>query len=122
MISYKTIALRRNIIAGMPAPAPLLAGQAHSLEHYLGVFLRTHTQRYTEKGFFWIKTVCIPVVVRFTKNTIELITYLIKYIGVRLSHRIQSLRNENVLHSGASSFFLKDITEHKKNLKKDERL
>lgn len=122
MIGYKAVILRRRAIAGMPMPTPLLAGQAHSLEQHLGTFLRTHAQRYTEKSFFWIKTVCVPTVVYFTKNAIEFITYIIKYIGVRLSHRIHSLKNENVPQNGASSFFLKDITEHKKNLKKDGRL
>ena len=122
MIGYKIIELRRRNIAVALDHTTQLVPQAHSLEQHLGTFLRTHAQRYAEKSFFWIKTVCVPVVVHFTKSAIEFITYIIKYIGIRLSHRIHSLKNENVPQNGASSFFLKDITEHKKNLKKDGQL
>ena len=115
MVGYKTMALRRSVVVEVP-------NHPHSLEHHLGTFLRTHTRRYTEKSFYWIKTVCIPAIIRFIKSVITLVAYIIKYIGARLSHRIQSLENGNVPHNGTSSFFLKDITEHKKNLKKDEHL
>ncbi|MBI5817172.1 MAG: hypothetical protein HZB09_01975 [Candidatus Yonathbacteria bacterium] len=115
MIGYKTMALRRSTIVEVPA-------QTHSLEHHFGAFLRTFTKRYTEKIFFWFKVVCVPVMIRFVKNTITLIVHIIKYIGMTVSQRIDSLEQGSTPRGGASSFFLKDITEHKKNLKKDEHL
>ena len=117
MIGYKTMVLRRYGVAEAPGGTPPLTAQAHSLEHHLGAFLRTHAKRFIEGGFSWIKAVCIPVIIRSVKSVITFIAYIIRYIGTTVSHRIHSLENGSVPPSGASSFFLKDITEHKKNLK-----
>lgn len=113
MIGYKLSALERRA----PGHAP---EHAHSLEHHFGAFMRTLTKRYTERFFSWIKTVCLPALAHALENIIMVIIRVAKYIGAQLSHRMDSFGNKNVPRNGASSFFLKDITEHKKNLKKDE--
>lgn len=115
MVGYKIVALRRSTVVEV-------LNHPHSLEHHLGTFLRTFTKRHTEKVFNWLKAVCIPMLIRFIKSGIELIAHIIKYIGVAVSQRIDSLEQGSTPRGGASSFFLKDITEHKKNLKKEEHL
>lgn len=115
LIGYKIMALRRSTVVEVP-------NHPHSLEHHLGTFLRTFAKRRAENVFNWLKSVCVPVIIRFIKSGIELITHIIKYIGMAVSQRIDSLEQGSAPRGGASSFFLKDITEHKKNLKKDERL
>lgn len=117
LVGYKLVVLERRAASGVLNPIPPPIGQIHSLEYHFGTFLRTLAQRYTEKGFSWIKTVCIPAIVRFLKHTTILITYIIKRMSDKLSQRTHSRGDEHIPRNGASSFFLKDITEHKKNLK-----
>jgi len=117
MIGYKLMILERRTTLGVSEHTPPVVGQAHSLEHHFGAFMRIHTRRYTEKIIFWIKTVCVPAVVSILRTITILIVRIIKYIGTTVSHRVNSLGNEHTPRNGASSFFLKDITEHKKNLK-----
>lgn len=122
MVGYKIVVLQRYGVAEVLGRTPPLTGQAHSLEHHLGAFLRTHSKRFMEGGFSWIKAVCVPVIIRSVKRVIAFVAHIMRYIGTTVSHRIHSLENGSVPPSGASSFFLKDITEHKKNSKKDGHL
>lgn len=114
LVGYKLVALeKRTVVLGIPE-------HQHSLEHRVGALTRTLTKRYTEKIVSWIQTVCVPALVGLLQQIVILIVRGIKYIGTRLSHREHPLDATNIPRTGASSFFLKDITEHKKNLKNNE--
>lgn len=127
IIGYKVLMLRKYGIEAIPGRITPLSEQAHSLERHLGTFLRTRLRQYLEKSIFWFKTVCVPVVIHATKGVIIMVIHSIRYVRNRFFYGVDSLRNKNTPHddlpeqgrpqSGASSFFLKDITEHKKNLK-----
>lgn len=109
MVAYKIISLRRREIEH-----PTAEGQ-HSLEHHLGAFLRATGKRYAIKAYLWVKNVLIPVAVYVVRKLARILTRLFEKVRVKIVERMQWRDHGNTASKGAVSFFLKDITEHKKN-------
>lgn len=114
MVGYKIMALRRRDITGQTL------GQAHSLEHHLGAFLRNLGRVYATKAYLWVKNVFLPVVIRVVKEVLLIMIQAIKKIKAKISARMELRDHGNHQSKGAVSFFLKDISEHKKNLRSEE--
>lgn len=121
LFAYKIIAIRMNGVSRASIGDVPLSMEVHSLEQHVGAFLQERTKKYGTKAFYYIQENYIPVVIQVTKNTIAFIVRIVKHIGNNVFHHDYSLDHGVVPRRGASSFFLKDISEHKKNIKKSDR-
>ena len=108
MIFYKVISLRSHREVVTPT---------QSLEHYVGSFFK----RIIQNLLYWIKTTWKAHILPFLLNILRFVfinvvrlnrkirTYIIEFIVTR--------KKNGATPKGTTSFFLKDISEIKKNLK-----
>jgi hypothetical protein len=113
MVGYKFMVLRRREVRQ-------IVEQPHSLEYHLGAFLRNLSRVYATKAYLWIKNIFLPIAARIIKEIVLLIVATVKKIKTKISARMELRDHGNHQLRGAVSFFLKNITEHKKNLRNKE--
>lgn len=121
LIAYKIIAIRIYGVSWIARNDVPLSMEVHSLEQHVGAFLQERTKKYGTKAFYYIQENYIPAIIQGIKNITAFIVRILKHIGHNVFHNGYSLDHGTIPPRGASSFFLKNISEHKKNIKKKER-
>lgn len=121
MLSFKLIMLERQGHAGthanLPSPHADVLQASGSLDRRFGVFFRAYAKRFSLMvAYLWSQRF-FPAFLRSLKILIMVVARIMKKIGSMISSRVDSFGNKGRHQRGAASFFLKDISEHKKNLK-----
>lgn len=121
MLAYKLMVLERQGMAGTHpsfSSSSAAAFQAPgSLDRRFGVFFRTYAKRFSLTVAYVWSHLFLPVFLRSMQIFIAVMVRIIKKIRSLISSRINSFGNRGESRKGAVSFFLKHISEHKKNLK-----
>lgn len=111
MIVYKMVMLRTRGTVSMPA---------QSIEYHVEAFSRAFAVRWVEKVRLWVKNIFVPVVFHLMNSLGVFLVRLFKTAKDTISRHIDSRTTNGISKKGAVSFFLKDITEHKKSTNKKE--
>jgi|SRR3989344_7428409 len=108
MIFYKMMSLRNHERVVAPT---------HSLEHHVGSFFRRISQHiglYIKK---WWNEILVPFLIDIARVIMIALIRLWRKIRASIKAFIDTRKKTGTGQKGAVSFFLKDISEHKKNLK-----
>lgn len=108
MIFYKMAALRRH---------EEIAVSAHPIEHHLGSFFRRIFQLLGLRVRKFFNEVFVPFLIDIARIIVIALIRLWRKVRTFVKEFIEARKNNGPTQKGATSFFLKDISEHKKNLK-----